>query len=74
MRKADQDAYHSEIIEMAWQDDVPFDAIKRAHGLSEKEVIVLMRRSLKPSSFRKWRKRVSNRPSKHAVITAMSSS
>ena len=39
------------IIEMAWEDRTPFDAIHRQFGISEKEVIVLMRRTLKSSSF-----------------------
>jgi uncharacterized protein (TIGR03643 family) len=57
----------SEIIEMAWAYEVSFDAIKAATGLREAEVIALMRRELKPSSFRMWRKRVSGRASKHAA-------
>ncbi|MEN9302689.1 MAG: hypothetical protein RL264_1118 [Bacteroidota bacterium] len=47
------------IIEMAWEDRTPFEAIYHQFGLLEKEVIVLMRKELKPSSFRLWRKRVS---------------
>jgi len=54
------------IIEMAWQDWVPFDAIEAQFGLTEKEVIKLMRREMKPSSFRMWRKRVQGRSNKHA--------
>ena len=56
-----------EIIELAWADDVSFDAIKAQTGLSEAEVIRVMRRTLKPSSFRLWRARVSGRPAKHAL-------
>lgn len=55
----------SEIIAMAWDDETSFDAIKSLTGLSEKEVILLMRENMKPSSFRMWRKRVSGRKSKH---------
>ena len=55
----------SEIIEMAWDDQTSFDQIEKLHGLSEKNVITLVRRELKPSSFRMWRKRVSGRNSKH---------
>jgi len=55
----------SEIIEMAWADDVSFDAIEATTGLSEPDVVALMRRELKPSSFRMWRKRVSGRKAKH---------
>ena len=58
----------SEIIALAWADEVSFDAIEAETGLGVSEVIALMRRSLKPSSFRLWRKRVSGRASKHAKI------
>jgi len=46
------------IIEMAWEDRTPFEAIKIQFGLPEKEVIKFMRRNLHPKSFRNWRKRV----------------
>ncbi len=55
----------SEIIEMAWLDDISFDAIEAQTGLSEPEVIAIMRREMKPSSFRMWRKRVTGRKAKH---------
>lgn len=48
------------IIEMAWEDRTPFEAIEFQFGISESEVINLMRRELKPSSFRLWRKRVNS--------------
>lgn len=48
------------IIEMAWEDRTTFDAIKRQFGLSQGEVERLMRKNLKESSFRLWRKRVSS--------------
>lgn len=48
------------IIEMAWEDRTPFEAIKFQFGLSESEVIKLMRTELKPTSFRLWRKRVNS--------------
>jgi uncharacterized protein (TIGR03643 family) len=48
------------IIEMAWEDRTPFEAISFQFGLSEQEVIALMRRQLKPGSFRRWRKRVNS--------------
>lgn len=58
---------HNRIIEMAWEDRTPFDAIEFQFGLPEKEVIKLMRQSLKRSSFNLWRKRVNSGPSqKHA--------
>ena len=46
------------VIEMAWEDRTPFDAIYRQFGVPEQDVIRLMRSSLKPGSFRAWRKRV----------------
>lgn len=52
------------IIEMAWEDKTPFEALYAQFGLSETEVIVCMRRELKPSSFRLWRKRVNSGTSK----------
>ena len=55
------------IIEMAWEDRTPFDAIEAQFGLAEAEVIVLMRRSLKPASWRRWRARVQGRSTKHAL-------
>ena len=56
----------SRVVEMAWEDRTPFEAIYSAYGLSEQQVITLMRRELKPRSFRLWRKRVSGRRTKHA--------
>ncbi|GAA6618428.1 TIGR03643 family protein [Scytonema sp. NUACC26] len=53
------------IIEMAWEDRTPFDAIEEQFGLQEKEVIALMRREMKASSFRMWRERVTGRKTKH---------
>ncbi|MHA7865460.1 TIGR03643 family protein [Flagellimonas marinaquae] len=48
------------IIEMAWEDRTPFEAIEFQFGLPEKDVIKLMRGNLKASSFKRWRKRVNN--------------
>ncbi|MFP2995420.1 TIGR03643 family protein [Spongiivirga sp. MCCC 1A20706] len=48
------------IIEMAWEDRTPFEAIQYQFGLPEKEVIKLMRKTLKESSFKLWRKRVNS--------------
>lgn len=53
------------IIGMAWEDRTPFGAIEMQFGLPEKHVILLMRRELKSSSFRRWRKRVQGRSTKH---------
>jgi uncharacterized protein (TIGR03643 family) len=48
------------IIEMAWEDRTPFEAIKIQFGFSESDVIALMRKELKRSSFNLWRKRVNS--------------
>jgi uncharacterized protein (TIGR03643 family) len=53
------------IIEMAWEDRTPFDAILDQFGLKEQEVISLMRNEMKASSFRMWRTRVQGRKTKH---------
>ena len=58
MKFSDEDL--DRIIEMAWEDRTPFDAIETQFGVSEGEVIRLMRQTLKPSSFRLWRKRVNS--------------
>lgn len=58
----------SRIVEMAWEDRTPFDAIERLYGLNESGVIDFMRLQLKPGSFRLWRKRVVNRVTKHAAL------
>lgn len=51
----------SRIIEMAWEDRTSFEAIKQQYGYAESDVIALMRREMKPSSFKMWRKRVHTR-------------
>lgn len=58
----------SRIIEMAWEDRTPFEAIEREYGLSQDGVITLMRRNLKPASFRLWRKRTQGRATKHLKL------
>jgi uncharacterized protein (TIGR03643 family) len=58
----------SRIIEMAWEDRTPFEAIQLQFGYNESQVVALMRRSLKPSSFRMWRKRMAGRVTKHAAL------
>ena len=55
-----------QVIRMAWEDRTTFDEIQKRTGLSEAEVIKVMRGSLKAGSFRRWRKRVSGRITKHA--------
>ncbi|MEM7797210.1 MAG: TIGR03643 family protein [Cyanobacteria bacterium P01_C01_bin.118] len=53
------------VIEMAWEDRTPFEAIELQYGLKEKQVIALMRREMRQSSFKMWRKRVTGRKTKH---------
>ena len=55
----------SRIIEMAWEDRTPFEAIAEAYKISEPQVIKLMRKHMKASSFRMWRERVTGRKTKH---------
>ena len=58
----------NDIIGMAWQDRVSFDEIKKKTGLSEKEVIKLMRKNLKKKSYILWRKRVKESTTKHRKL------
>jgi uncharacterized protein (TIGR03643 family) len=62
----------SRIVEMAWEDRTPFEAIETQFGLNESAVIALMRRSIKPSSFRMWRTRMAGRLTKHAGLRGKS--
>ena len=55
------------IIEMAWEDRTPFDAIKFQFGLAEADVKALMKKELKFSSYKLWRKRVENCKTKHTA-------
>jgi uncharacterized protein (TIGR03643 family) len=54
------------IIEMAWEDRTPFDAIKLQFGTTEQQVIELMRKEMKRACFKLWRERVQGRRTKHA--------
>jgi len=58
----------SYVIQMAWEDRTTFETIKDRVGLTEAEVIRLMRAALKPQSFRLWRKRVKGRVTKHRAL------
>jgi uncharacterized protein (TIGR03643 family) len=62
----DQD--RDRIIQMAWEDRTPFEAIEFQFGLKEKEVIAFMRKNSLPSSFRMWRKRMQSRKTKHSAL------
>ncbi|QIL74933.1 TIGR03643 family protein [Hymenobacter sp. HDW8] len=58
------------IIEMGWEDRTPFEAIEAQFGLAEKDVIALMRKTMKLSSFKMWRKRMAGRSTKHLALRA----
>ena len=63
-----RDHSNDEVIEMAWCDKTSFDDIFSITGLSEAEVIHIMRTNLKPNSFKLWRKRVTGRKAKHKKL------
>ncbi len=65
--KALLDEDKDRIVQMAWEDRTTFDAIEVQFGLKEQEVIELMRREMKPASWRMWRERVQGRATKHAA-------
>lgn len=58
----------SRIVEMAWEDRTPFEAIQAQFGLNESQTIALMRANMKASSFRMWRERMSGRKTKHLEL------
>ncbi len=58
----------SRIIEMAWEDRTPFEAIALQFDLNDSALVRLMRQQLKPSSFRMWRKRMAGRVTKHLAL------
>ena len=58
----------SYVIQMAWEDRTSFETIKDRVGLTEAEVISLMRAELKPKSFNLWRKRMKGRVTKHRAL------
>ncbi len=64
LSKADIDR----IIEMAWEDRTTFEAIEQQFELKQQDVIKLMRRELKPGSFKLWRKRTKGRITKHTAL------
>lgn len=61
MERTERD--HDRIIQMAWEDRTPFEAIHVQFGLNEKETIKYMRYYLKEKSFKRWRKRVNSKVS-----------
>lgn len=56
------------VIQMAWEDRTSFDSIRQQFGLTPGEVIALMRREMKPSSFKMWRTRTRGRKTKHVAL------
>ena len=56
------------VIEMAWEDRTPFEAIKFQFDLTEDDVITVMRKEMKSKSFAMWRKRVQGRKTKHTKL------
>lgn len=56
------------VVRLAWEDRTSFEEIRERTGLAESQVIDIMRREIKPSSFRCWRKRVSGRVTKHRKL------
>ena len=58
----------SRIIEMAWEDRTPFEAIEHQFQMQEPEVIAFMRSHLTPKSFKLWRARVTGRATKHVKL------
>ena len=58
----------SAVVQMAWEDRTTFETIQERTGLSEADVIRLMRHQLKPSSFKMWRKRMKGRVTKHRAL------
>ncbi len=58
----------SRLIEMAWEDRTPFEAILKTYQLDESSLMRIMQANLKPSSYRLWRKRVKEKSSKHLKL------
>ena len=56
------------IIEMAWEDRTTFEAIESQFGLKQQDVIKLMRKEMKHSSFKMWRERIKGRTTKHEAL------
>ena len=64
------DADISRVIEMAWEDRTPFEAIATQFGLTEQQVIKVMRTNISSGAFKRWRTRVTGRKTKHAELRA----
>jgi uncharacterized protein (TIGR03643 family) len=68
LKRVLNDAEVSRVIEMAWEDRTPFEAIAAQFGLNQDGVIKLMRANLKLSSFKLWRERTSGQKTKHLML------
>lgn len=68
MKKEFTETEIDRIIGMAWEDRTTFDVIKDQFGINESEVIKIMRKNMKPSSFKMWRERVHGRKTKHKAL------
>jgi uncharacterized protein (TIGR03643 family) len=62
-----------QIILLAWGDTIPFEVIRREYGLTENEVVQLMRRHQAPNTYTRWRQRVRGRGGKHEAIAPTTS-
>ncbi len=62
-----------DLVGMAWSDKISFEEIEKKTGISEKDVINFMRKTLKKSSYILWRKRVRGRPAKHRKLSKFKS-
>lgn len=68
MKKTFTEGELSRLIEMAWEDRTSFEQIEKEYGISQKELIPIMRRNLKHKSFLRWRKRSTDRKTKHEKL------
>ena len=68
MRHEFAEAEIDRIIGMAWEDRTTFDVIKDQFAINESEVIEIMRKNMKRSSFKMWRERVHGRKTKHQAL------
>ena len=64
-----KDSDTSRIIEMAWEDRTPFEAIEQQFGINQDDVIKIMRKNLKRKSFQNWRERTKGRKTKHKSLS-----
>jgi uncharacterized protein (TIGR03643 family) len=68
IRAALTDSELDRIVQMAWEDRTPFEAIEAQFGITEAEVIALMKAEMRLQNWKKWRARVQGRATKHAAL------